>query len=148
MRNRRRLQQVFVLTLIVLLLTGCGETLARPTTTPTAVPPTAEPTATATPACALECDVGTERYSIVITCESGPMSTVTLQNEKITTQYDSSGNKTEISLNINRERTYENTQNAYVIVGNIKVDLVNSKANYTITATGGAFGDTSQTCRP
>jgi len=148
MSNRRLWQQVFVLTLIVVLLTGCGEALAEPTATPTPVPPTAEPTATATPACALECDVSTESYSIVITCESGPMTIEHLQNEKTTTQYDSSGNKTEISLNINRKRTYQNTQNAYVIVGNINVDLVQSTANHMIRVTGGAFGDTTQTCKP
>ena len=148
MSNRRLWQPVFGLTLFVLLLTGCGETLAGPTGTPTPVPPTAEPTATPTPACMLECEVSTEKYSIGITCESGPMTIEHLQNEKTTYQYDSSGNRTEISLNINRKRTYENTQNAYVIVGNIDVDLVQSSVDYRIVVTGGEFGDTPQICKP
>jgi len=146
MRSRRLWQQAFGLTLIVLLIAGCGETLAGPTGTPTPVPPTAEPTATPTPACMLECEVGTEKYSIGITCESGPMTIQHLQNEKTTSKYDSSGNRTEISLNINRKRTYENTQNAYIIVGDISVDLVQNKADYRIVVTGGEFGDTSQIC--
>ncbi len=52
MRSRRRLQQAFGLTLIVLLLTGCGGTLAEPTATLTPIPPTATSTPvppTATP---------------------------------------------------------------------------------------------------
>ena len=71
-----------------------------------------------------------------------------LENEETTFQYDSSGNRTEISLNINRKRTYENTQNAYVIVGDISVDLVQNTANYMIRVTGGAFRDTPQICKP
>jgi len=52
MRSRRQWQQAFVLTLIVLLIAGCGEVLAEPTATP--VPPTATippvaPTAAPTP---------------------------------------------------------------------------------------------------
>jgi len=148
MRSRRLWQQVFVLTLLVLLLTGCSEALAGPTGTPTPVPPTPEPTATPTPACMLECEVGTEKYSIGITCESGPMTIEHLQDEKTTFKYDSSGNRTEISLNINRKRTYENTQNAYIIVGDISIDLVQNKADYRIVVTGGEFGDTSQICEP
>ncbi|MCK5054860.1 MAG: hypothetical protein KAR65_11295 [Anaerolineales bacterium] len=148
MSIRRLWQQVLGLTLMVLLLAGCGETPAGPAGTPTPVPPTAEPTAPPTPACMLECEVGTEKYSIGITCESGPMTIEHLQDEKTTFQYDSSGNRTEIGLNINRKRTYENTQNAYVIVGNIVVDLVQDSADYRIVVTGGEFGDTSQICEP
>ena len=148
MSSRRLWQQVFVLTLLVLLLTGCGEAIAEPAGTPTPVPPTAEPTATPTPACMLECEVGTDEYSIGISCESGPMTIEHLQDEKTTFKYDSSGNRTEISLNINRKRTYQNTQNAYVIVGDISVDLVQNTANYRIEVMGGEFGDTPQVCKP
>ncbi len=42
--SRRLLQQAFGLTLIVLLLAGCGGASAKPTATLTPVPPTATPT--------------------------------------------------------------------------------------------------------
>lgn len=43
MNSRRLLQQAFGLTIIVLLLAGCGGTSATPTATLTPVPPTAKP---------------------------------------------------------------------------------------------------------
>jgi PBP1b-binding outer membrane lipoprotein LpoB len=50
MTSRGPLQQVFGLTLIALLLTGCSGALAEPTATPTAVPtPTPSPTPTPVP---------------------------------------------------------------------------------------------------
>jgi hypothetical protein len=50
MTSRRLLQQMFGLTLIALLLTGCSGALAKPTATPTAVPtPTPSPTPTPVP---------------------------------------------------------------------------------------------------
>ena len=56
MNSRRLLQQVFGLTLIVMLLAGCGgapaeptATLVPPTATPTPVPPTPTPTPTTVP---------------------------------------------------------------------------------------------------
>ena len=48
MTSRKLLQQTFGLTLVVLLLTGCGGAPAEPTATPTPAPPTATPTPTAT----------------------------------------------------------------------------------------------------
>ncbi|MGB2896326.1 MAG: hypothetical protein WBB65_09205, partial [Anaerolineales bacterium] len=80
--------------------------------------------------------------------ESGPMTIEHLQDEKTTYKYDSSGTRTEIGLNINRKRTYENTQNAYLIVGNINVNLVQSSVDYRIEVTGGEFGDIPQICKP
>ena len=48
MTSRKLLQQTLGLTLVVLLLTGCGGAPAEPTATPTPAPPTATPTPTAT----------------------------------------------------------------------------------------------------
>jgi YD repeat-containing protein len=120
--------------LILLLVAACGGAAAGPTATPT-------------PACALECDVDTEGYSIGISCESGPV-TVAHEGESTEYEYDASGQRTGILVSIDRERTYENSQNTYDIVGTIEVDLIQDTADYEIVVTGGAFGDTPQTCEP
>jgi len=44
MSNKKQLQQIFGLTLVVLLLIGCSGAPIGPTATPTPVPPTATPT--------------------------------------------------------------------------------------------------------
>jgi hypothetical protein len=98
--------------------------------------------------CELVCDINTESYTIEISCESGTMSTELLGDQTQESQYDSSGNKTGIKLNLNQARTYENTQNVYTMVGTIEIDLVNDKVNHDIEVTGGEFGDTPQTCTP
>jgi len=76
------------------------------------------------------------------------MSTELLGDQTQESQYDSSGNRTGLKLNLNQARTYENTQNVYTIVGTIEVDLVNDKVKHDIEVTGGEFGDTPQTCAP
>jgi hypothetical protein len=49
MGDKRLLQQVFGLTLVMLLLAGCGGVLAEPTPTPTPIPPTDTPTPVPSP---------------------------------------------------------------------------------------------------
>jgi len=175
MSSKKLLQQTFGLTLLVLLLVGCGgaqtkptatsvpptDTSMPPTATPTAtpidtpvpptatpVPPTATPTGTPTPtntptpACKVKCDVNTEGYSIKITCESGP--TTTTYNDSTSFEYDNLGRVKVVKVQLNQERTYENTGNTYKIIGNIVVDKPN--VSYHITVTGGVFGETPQTC--
>jgi hypothetical protein len=115
-----------------------------PTSTPTATPtdtPTLTPTPT--PACKVNCDVGTEGYGIEITCESGQVTTEFF-NESTSFEYDSSGQRQIIKVQLNQKRTYENTGNTYKIVGNIVVDKPN--VSYHITVTGGVFGEMPQTC--
>lgn len=109
---------------------------------------TTEQEASDTDSCELVCDINSETYSIGLSCESGKMTIHHLGDEKQEYQYDGSGNRAEIKLNLNRTRTYENTQNVYTIVGTIEIDLVNDIVNHDIEVTGGVFGDTPQTCNP
>jgi YD repeat-containing protein len=94
--------------------------------------------------CELLCDIGTESYSIGISCESG--STITTYNGESTEyQYDSFSRLSGLKLNLNRTRTYENTNNTYTIVGVIEVDLIQDTETHDITVSGGKFTD-PQTC--
>ena len=95
------------------------------------------------PDCAVECDIGTDEYSIVITCESGS-TTTTYNNESTEYQYDNIG-LSGIKLNLNQSRTYENTNNTYQIVGVINVNLRQNTVTHNITVSGGVFND-PQTC--
>jgi hypothetical protein len=95
------------------------------------------------PDCAVECDIGTEEYSIVITCESGS-TTTTYNNESTEYEYDDSG-LSGLKLNLNQTRTYENTNNTYQIVGVINVNLRQNTVTHNITVSGGVFND-PQTC--
>jgi len=99
---------------------------------------------TSEPECALVCTIGTESYSFEITCESGSYSTA-VNNESTEYQYDSYGNVSVIKLNLNRTRTYENTNNTYTIVGFIIVNLTQNTESHDITVSGGAF-ENPQTC--
>lgn len=94
--------------------------------------------------CALVCNIGTESYSIEITCESGS-TTTEYNNESTEYQYDSYGKLSGLKLNLNQSRTYENTQNTYQIVGVINVNLTQNTVTHNITVTGGVFND-PQTC--
>lgn len=95
------------------------------------------------PDCLLVCDIGTEEYSIDITCESGS-TTTTYNNESTEYQYDGAG-LSGLILHLNRSRTYENTNNTYQIVGTIEVDLRQNTETHNITVSGGAF-NVPQTC--
>lgn len=95
------------------------------------------------PGCALKCDIGTDDYSIGITCESGT-TTTTFNNQSTEYQYDN-GAVSVITLHLNQTRTYENTKNTYQIVGVITVNKKQNTVTHNITVSGGAFKD-PQTC--
>lgn len=94
--------------------------------------------------CTLECDIGTDEYSILISCESGS-TTTTYNNESTQYQYDNMG-VSGIILNLNQSRTYENTNNTYQIVGTIEVNYRTNTVTHNITVSGGAF-NAAQTCK-
>ena len=158
MRLGKSLQRTFGLTLVVLLLAGCGGATGEPIATPT-------PVATPTPACALQCTtvkahlqeslqvnlyttVGTseaevEGLQVDITCELGQAS----QHGSRKTATDLGANS--IVMNIDEERTYADTQRAYRLVGKISYGLFSADilAGYDLIVSGGVFGDIPQTCR-
>jgi hypothetical protein len=158
--------KVFALILVAMLLAGCGGAPAGPTPaptpvpttpTPTPVPPTATPTPipptptptpippTPTPSCALECTISTERYGFDISCETGQVSKS--MNDSTSLEYDAAGNVKTITVKVNETLTYSDTNHTYKIVGKIVVNKAANTVNYDITATGGAFGQTPQTCK-
>lgn len=95
------------------------------------------------PGCAIECDIGTDEYTIDITCESGT-TTTTFNNQRTEYQYDN-GVVSVIKLYLNQTRTYENTKNTYTIVGVITVNKKQNTVTHNITVSGGVFKD-PQTC--
>ena len=131
-----------------------SEEQAEPTSIHTSTPlptdspsPTNTPTNIPTPECMVECDIGTENYSIVISCELGNITTE-YKNESTEFFSGESNTKKGLRLNLNRIRTYENTQNAYTIIGFIEIDEIQDTVIYDIEVTGGVFGNTPQTCNP
>jgi len=95
------------------------------------------------PDCSLVCDIGMDEYSIDITCESGS-TTTTFNNQRTEYQYDN-GVISLIILHLNQTRTYENTKNTYLIVGEITVNKKLNTVTHNITVSGGAFKN-PQTC--
>jgi hypothetical protein len=96
------------------------------------------------PDCALECDIGTEAFSIIITCESGSIST-TYNSERDEYRYDDNSELIGTKRHLNRSRTYLNTNNTYQIVGVIDINHINNTVTHNITVSGGVFND-PQTC--
>lgn len=95
-------------------------------------------------ACDLVCDIGTQQYSIAVSCESGSFTT---QYNNETTEYHYSGSvRSGFTLYLNRVRTYHDSGQAYTITGQIDVDEIHDAVTYNIQAAGGAFGSTPGTC--
>jgi hypothetical protein len=131
MNGRKLLQQTFGLTLSILLLAACSGSPAQPTATPTPVLPTAPPTPvppTAAPTpepidCTLQCTV-----------VHGDRST-------------KSGSEA-ITVSIDEERIYADTDRTYRIVGGFTYDQPSFNIiDYDLSVTGGVFGETPQTCK-
>lgn len=123
---------------MLLLTVACASAPPEPTATPTLIPTNTPIPPTPTPSCEVVCNVGTERYGIEITCESG---TMTVSRSDSTTFGDNT-----IKLELDQSRTYENTGNTYQINGTINVDEAAGTVDYFITVTGGVFGSVPQVC--
>lgn len=95
---------------------------------------------------ALVCNIGTKEYGFEITGETGTV-TQTLNSESTNYEYDAAGQRTGITVNVNRDLVFEDTQHAYHIEGTINLNPMTEELSYDITATGDSFGDTPQTCK-
>lgn len=142
---------------VILFLVGCNGVPVGPPATPTPIPPTptftpVPPTPTPTPipptptpACMLKCNINTERYGFEITCESGQVSKTV--SDKTNLEYGAAGNVSKVTVQVNQELTYKDSGNEYKVTGKIIVNATQKSVNYDITATGGAFSETPQTCK-
>jgi hypothetical protein len=147
-----------VFVFLTVLLSGCAPALTPvpPTLTPipptdTSLPPPATdmpvpPTATATPKYALKCNITTQEFGFDVTGETGTV-TQTSNNEATNYEYDSSGQTSGITINVNRDLVFENNQHKYHIEGTIKLNPITNELTYDITATGDAFGNSPQNCK-
>ena len=95
--------------------------------------------------CPFICDCDISSCTMNISCESGSHSTE-YRNESTSYDYDDSGRRVMITMDLNRVWTFMDTGNAYTITGTIEWDLVASAVDWNIQAAGGAYGNTPQTC--
>ncbi|MBN1263913.1 MAG: hypothetical protein JXA25_00365 [Anaerolineales bacterium] len=129
MKNIKHRQWICALIVSTLVLAGCGsQSLAQP------------------PQHVFSCDIDTESYGFEITGEEG-MVTTTSNNETTFFEYDDSGQMSGISVQVDRDMLFEDSQNNYHIEGTINIDLSTDEVSYDITATGDSFDDSPQTCK-
>ncbi len=95
---------------------------------------------------ALKCNIDTQGFGFAVTGETGAVTT-TLNSEKTSYDYDDSGQMSGVTVNVNRDLLYEESQHSYHITGTVSVKQATNEVAYDITATGPAFGDTPQTCK-
>jgi hypothetical protein len=117
---------------------------STPTLTPTSTS-TTTPTVTPTPVFALECNITTEDFEFNILGESGPVEITS--NGETTSYHFSNSNVDSITVEINRDMVYNDSNNSYHLEGTIDVDLTTNDLSYSITATGATFGSLPQTCQ-
>ena len=131
---------LFIIIVLIGLL-ACNLASLVPTQTPKATPTPTLPPYT------LNCSIGAEEYSISIGGESGDLVT-SFNNETQHYGYASNGQRETITLDLDRTLTYKTSNHTYTIKGQIIINTIQQVVvNYNITASGGAFGDTPQTCK-
>jgi hypothetical protein len=85
-------------------------------------------------------EIEIDGLQVDMTCELGGAS----QSGDRSTQQGSDT----MTMSIDEERTYADTQRTYAIVGTITYDRSSlSITDYDLTVTGGVFGETPQACR-
>jgi len=95
--------------------------------------------------CDLKCEVGSERYGVAITCETGESREAVSDESRF--EYGPAGEVSAVAVTLNRERTYAGSNRTYRIWGTIRNDKAAGTVSYDIRATGGAFGTGERTCK-
>jgi hypothetical protein len=156
--SRKSIIPFLLLSLVILLTLTYGCTTSNSPTSPvtgqgeqasqsgTQSQPISPQQPTPTPACTFKCDIDTQQYGFEITCESGSVST-TFNNESTHYNYDTSGQMSGTTLDINRDFLFQTNQHKDHIEGTITIDQLTNTVSYEITASGDSFGDSPQTCK-
>lgn len=144
MRQTKLISLLAILVIASLLVAACGtaQPAAAPTVAPTAAPTPTEAMAKFT----LECDIDTDHYGWYIDGEKGAY---TSKSNDVTQsrEYDPDGNLTFITIEVDETRTYKESGNSYVFVGEISLNVKDDTVAYHITATGETLPE-PQTCQP
>lgn len=94
----------------------------------------------------LECDIDTDHYGWRIDGEEGAFSTKLNRDVTQSSEYDPDGHLTAIKVEVDETRTYEESGNVYVFVGEINLDVLDDTVSYFITVTGETLAE-AQTCQ-
>lgn len=94
----------------------------------------------------LKCDINTQEYGFEIVGETGATET-TFHDESTSYNYDPSGILAGVTVAVNRDMLFTESQHTYHIEGTITVNQTTNEVTYDITATGDAFGNSPQTCK-
>jgi len=94
----------------------------------------------------LECEIDTDQYGWRIDGEEGAFSTKLNRDVTQSSEYDPDGHLTAIKVEVDETRTYEESGNVYVFVGEINLDVLDDTVSYQITVTGETLAE-AQTCQ-
>jgi hypothetical protein len=95
----------------------------------------------------LECDIDTDHYGWSIDGEKGAYTSKQNKDVSRTSEYDPDGNLTFMTIEVDVTRTYEESGNSYIFVGEISLNVKDDTVAYHITATGETLPE-PQTCQP
>lgn len=94
----------------------------------------------------LDCEISTEQYSFSITGEKGDVQT-SYNGESQNYSYDNSGQVSTITININEDLTYLESDHTYHVEGVLTLDVPSNTVTYDITATGDGLAKSGSSCK-
>jgi hypothetical protein len=94
----------------------------------------------------LKCNINTQEYGFEIVGETGSTET-TFHDESTSYNYDPSGILAGLTVTVNRDLLFTNSQHLYHIEGTITINQTTNEVAYDITATGDTLGGSPQTCK-
>lgn len=97
--------------------------------------------------CSLQCSRAGDGLDVLISCESGEVTTE--MNNSTSVEYSADGSSGTYTMSIDETRTYSLSGNTYKILGTIifhETAIAMTVQSYELSASGGEFGETTQTC--